>query len=131
MTPPTGSHAPRNAGLDVVRAVAIFLVLVGHCGAFFAAWYGVAFLWQLAVGGFYGVELFFVLSGLLIGRILIGILDAGPTWRAWRVFMTRRWMRTLPVYFLWLAVLALVWPPPDRGLWTVLPWYLTMTQNLA
>ena len=79
-----------------------------------------------------GVELFFVLSGLLIGRLLIGILDRGPTPAAWLRFMTRRWMRTLPLYFVWLLFLAAVWPPPaDGALWRVLPWFLTMTQNLA
>lgn len=126
---PTGARTPRNAGLDVVRSVAILMVLVSHCGAFFTLWYGVGFAWQLAVGGFYGVELFFVLSGLLIGRILIDLLDSGPGWRAWLVFMTRRWMRTLPLYFVWLAVLALLWRPPALG--AILPWYVTMTQNLG
>ena len=134
MTFASRGQAPRSAGLDLVRAIAILLVLLGHCGAFFAWWYGIAFPWQLAVGGFYGVELFFVLSGLLIGRLLIDILDRGPTPRAWLVFMTRRWMRTLPLYFLWLFVLAAFWPPhgPEgRTLWRVLPWFVTMTQNLA
>jgi peptidoglycan/LPS O-acetylase OafA/YrhL len=134
MTFASRGQAPRSAGLDLVRAIAILLVLLGHCGAFFAWWYGIAFPWQLAVGGFYGVELFFVLSGLLIGRLLIDILDRGPTPRAWLVFMTRRWMRTLPLYFLWLFVLAAFWPPhgPEGStLWRVLPWFVTMTQNLA
>jgi peptidoglycan/LPS O-acetylase OafA/YrhL len=136
MTLASRVQAPRSVGLDAVRAVAILMVLVGHCGAFFCWWYGIDFPWQVAVGGFYGVELFFVLSGLLIGRLLIDILDCGPTPRAWLVFMTRRWERTLPLYFLWVFVLAVLWPPQASGadsgtLWRILPWYLTMTQNFA
>jgi peptidoglycan/LPS O-acetylase OafA/YrhL len=46
-----------------------------------------------------GVELFFVLSGFLIGGLLIDISDRQPSLRAWLIFMIRRWMRTLPAYF--------------------------------
>jgi peptidoglycan/LPS O-acetylase OafA/YrhL len=58
----------------------------------------------LGHGGFYGVELFFVLSGFLIGQILIrqGLnLDrAGNV----AVFYVRRWFRTLPLFFLFLLI---------------------------
>ena len=55
-------------------------------------------------GGFYGVELFFVLSGFLIGQILIRAgVDLS---RAGNVtfFYVRRWFRTLPLLFLFLVV---------------------------
>jgi peptidoglycan/LPS O-acetylase OafA/YrhL len=96
----------------------------------------VGFPFQLAAAGFFGVELFFVLSGFLIGRLLIDILDRGSSPRAWLVFMVRRWMRTLPLYYVCVAILLLTWSPqywqPDhRLLWRDLPWFLTLTQNLA
>jgi peptidoglycan/LPS O-acetylase OafA/YrhL len=123
-------------GLDMLRAVAISMVLASHCGSFFALWLGVSIPWQIAVFGFYGVELFFVLSGFLIGRLLLEIIVHKPDFRDWRVFMVRRWLRTLPLYYVCLAVLALVspplwWQPGRAALWRDLPWYLTMTQNLG
>ena len=56
--------------------------------------------------GLMGVELFFVLSGFLIGNILIRtFMKAGEfSMAAVRNFWVRRWMRTLPVYWLILTV---------------------------
>lgn len=51
----------RNFGLDLLRAVAIMLVLVQHAGLN---------PYPIELGRF-GVELFFVLSGFLIGNILL------------------------------------------------------------
>lgn len=128
--------AARSAGLDIVRAIAILLVLVSHYGTYFTAWYGLGFPFQLAALGAYGVELFFVLSGFLIGRLLIDILDRGAGARAWLIFMVRRWMRTLPLYYLCVLVLSVAWPPEfwrpgHAALWRDLPGMLTLTQNLA
>lgn len=126
----------RSAGLDVVRALAIGMVLASHCGGIFGAWLGYALPWQVAVGGFFGVELFFVLSGFLIGGLLLDIIETAPDFRAWRVFMARRWLRTLPLYAAWLVVLAVLWPPDfwvpgHRALWWHLAQWGTLTQNLA
>jgi peptidoglycan/LPS O-acetylase OafA/YrhL len=46
-----------------------------------------------------GVEIFFALSGFLIGRILIGIAGARPAWSDLLVFLVRRAMRTLRCIF--------------------------------
>jgi peptidoglycan/LPS O-acetylase OafA/YrhL len=121
----------------VVRSAAILLVLASHCGDSFATWRGDQAPWWLSVSGFFGVELFFVLSGFLIGRLLIRAIAAKPTMRAWGVFMLRRWMRTLPLYFIWLAFLLALWPPRfwEPGHWALASDYLlryaTLTQNLA
>ena len=111
-----------------MRATAILLVLASHCGDTFAGWLGGRAPEWLSVSGFFGVELFFVLSGFLIGRLLLGIIAEPPSLRAWGVFMARRWMRTLPVYLLWIAVLAVIWPPRP---WDQVLRYATLTQNLA
>ena len=66
-------------------------------------WYGL-----IGHGGFYGVELFFVLSGFLIGRILLRSEQqlAQPVGIA--VFYIRRWFRTLPLFWLFIAINVLL-----------------------
>ncbi len=103
--------AQRNAGLDLVRAIAVLLVMVSHWANNIGAWYRVTAPQFVFDGGEVGVDLFFALSGFLIGRILLDLIDRGPTWRRLGIFLVRRWMRTLPLYWLWLGVLILVWPP--------------------
>jgi peptidoglycan/LPS O-acetylase OafA/YrhL len=51
--------------------------------------------------GFYGVEIFFVLSGFLIGNILVKSYLREPSFKFKTVlnFWMRRWMRTLPLYY--------------------------------
>lgn len=53
--------------------------------------------------GAYGVELFFVLSGWLLGRQLLTELQATGSIRV-RRFLARRWLRTLPIYYVLLGV---------------------------
>ncbi len=103
--------SPRNAGLDLVRAIAVLLVMVSHWANSVGGWYGVAAPQFVFDAGEVGVDLFFGLSGFLIGRILLDLVERGPTWRGLGIFLVRRWMRTLPLYYLWLAVLVAVWPP--------------------
>lgn len=51
--------------------------------------------------GVIGVELFFVLSGFLIGRQL---LNVGEGTQSVKNFWARRWLRTLPNYYLFLGL---------------------------
>ena len=103
---------PRVFGLDVLRALAVGAVVFAHSSPFFAP-VDVAAHTHLAHAMFLashvGVEMFFVLSGFLIGRILLRdpVRDLRGLWRFW----ARRWLRTLPPYYLVLAVLALALPP--------------------
>jgi peptidoglycan/LPS O-acetylase OafA/YrhL len=99
----------RVFGLDVMRASAITLVLFNHTALFFSAhrlFFGAGLL-----AGYFGVELFFVLSGFLIGGILLRTLEVAGAGANLSNFWRRRWLRTLPNYFLFLFVnLALaVW----------------------
>jgi peptidoglycan/LPS O-acetylase OafA/YrhL len=90
----------RVFGLDLVRAVAVTAVLVAHaCDLLEPVFLAPRTAQALAVGG---VELFFVLSGFLIGGIIIDTVRRDPRWVA--TFWVRRWMRTLPNYFVFLAV---------------------------
>ena len=60
--------------------------------------------------GFIGVEIFFVLSGFLIGGILLKQMFAGELDSAsgLAVFWKRRWFRTLPIYYLFLILFLLL-----------------------
>jgi len=81
----------RSFGLDFTRALAIILVVASHFG-------------HTAFGtlGFWGVELFFGLSGFLIGQILWRNFSKTDSWSFRRIFnfWSRRWWRTLPNYYL-------------------------------
>jgi hypothetical protein len=107
----------RLFGLDLVRAVAILLVLLAH-GVLFPGnplgWLPVPALRLSWISGVIGVELFYCLSGFLIGSLLVRIAANGIGWRSAWVFLLRRWMRTLPLYYLILGALVLV-PALDRA----------------
>jgi peptidoglycan/LPS O-acetylase OafA/YrhL len=93
----------RVFGLDLLRAAAIMMVICAHGFVVLYPQFGQV-LGIFGHGGFYGVELFFVLSGFLIGQILIRTgSDLGQTGNV-AVFYVRRWFRTLPLFFLFLIV---------------------------
>jgi peptidoglycan/LPS O-acetylase OafA/YrhL len=98
----------RNLGLDILRSLAIGLVLVAHALSFFTRWTAFDLNALYYVLGFLGVELFFALSGFLIGRILLESVLSERTWPSLRRFYVRRWLRTLPPYYLVLALLPLL-----------------------
>lgn len=94
----------RLPGLDLLRAFAIVWVMLFHAiGA------GLGSPWEpLSATGWMGVDLFFVLSGYLIGWQVLAPLSRGQPLR-WGEFYLRRALRVLPAF---LAVLALylAWP---------------------
>ena len=94
----------RNFGLDLIRCLAILMVLADHS---LLAFYNLPpFKAITAYLGILGVDLFFVLSGFLIGTILIKIhnKDSVTTFKSVKSFWIRRWFRTLPNYFFIFAV---------------------------
>lgn len=107
------------------------MVLASHGRHFLTpAWKGAE---VFRIGGFLGVELFFVLSGFLIGSILWSSFKRAGDRRTWVLgFMTRRGLRTLPTYYLFLIVNALLignMIEPGR-LADLLP-FVVFVQNLA
>jgi peptidoglycan/LPS O-acetylase OafA/YrhL len=94
--------------VDGLRGIAIWLVLLGH---FFVLEYakelgGVSFLALSLCSKFsWGVDLFFVISGFLIGGIL---LDHRHSAALLKTFYLRRALRIWPLYF--LIVLLLLGP---------------------
>ncbi|MBL0911788.1 MAG: acyltransferase [Bacteroidia bacterium] len=103
----TAGTVKRKAGLDIMRACAILLVLLAHTLEY-SGLQGTGILsYHLGVAG---VELFFVLSGFLIGRIILQ-LPSGEgriSFPGLRNFWVRRWFRTIPIYILALFVHAAV-----------------------
>lgn len=93
----------RIYGLDILRAFAILFVVVGHGNNLLPK--RVADVIELFL--FEGVSIFFVLSGFLIGGILIKILEKTHkiTLNSLLDFWLRRWFRTIPNYLLILLIL--------------------------
>ncbi|MBL8898332.1 MAG: acyltransferase [Planctomycetes bacterium] len=95
------SHVP---ALDGLRGLAVLLVLFGHAPLLLAASGSDAGgFWHASRGGWIGVDLFFVLSGFLITRILLGARGSAG---AFRSFWLRRALRIFPLAYAYLAVLA-------------------------
>ena len=94
----------RVFGLDLMRTIAILMVVFGHSLWLFPQ--SQKFIYQIFVlFGFFGVEVFFVLSGFLIGKILYQLyLKDDFSMSQVFSFLKRRWFRTLPNYYLILLV---------------------------
>jgi peptidoglycan/LPS O-acetylase OafA/YrhL len=132
---PRVSSSFRVPELDGLRGVAILLVLIYH-GVFDVLPSSRLLARLMTVGslGWSGVDLFFVLSGFLIGGIL---LDARLSPNYFRTFYWRRAYRILPIYLFAMVLFSLRFVhPAARPLggfsMSVIPWlsYFTFTQNL-
>ncbi len=111
--------------LDGLRAIAVFLVLIQH----FVPQGHV--LLKLITWGTIGVQLFFVLSGFLITRILLDArtrIDCGATTLGFtlRQFHIRRILRIFPVFYV-----SLLRESVREGEWRVLDEYLPQLLALS
>lgn len=114
----------RQPGLDLLRALAVVLVVCYHAGHF-----GLTLPHDVQRFGWVGVDLFFVLSGYLIGGQLLGPLARGERLDLQRFFW-RRALRILPAYLVVLAVYVVF---PSWREWPQMPsaWrFLCFVQNL-
>lgn len=121
------THSTRVHGLDTLRALAVTLVVLHHYVLFVSN--APTFGWVGEIG-WVGVDLFFALSGYLIGnQIFAGMKSPGGF--SLKHFYARRLLRTLPNYWVVLA-LYFLWPA-FRGEAPLLPlWeYATFIQNFA
>jgi peptidoglycan/LPS O-acetylase OafA/YrhL len=99
----TVTQKGRILQLDVLRGVAILLVLCGHMVVWRdnAGW-AAPLARVLQTGGWTGVDLFFVLSGFLIGGLLFREIRRDGSLKAGR-FLVRRAFKIWPAYFVFLA----------------------------
>jgi peptidoglycan/LPS O-acetylase OafA/YrhL len=100
-------HIP---ALDGLRGIAILIVLMFHtCLAPIDSVSNplARGLIHLASVGWTGVDLFFVLSGFLITRILF---DARSATNYFTVFYARRSLRIFPIYYLSVIAIFWIWP---------------------
>jgi len=97
-----GDKHSRVFGLDILRATAILLVLYSHRNLISATDSEHGYFIYLC--GFWGVELFFVLSGFLIGKQLLSLIDNNAGIKDYLHFLKKRWLRTLPLYYLVLGL---------------------------
>lgn len=129
----------RNFGLDVYRTIAIVAVLLSHCIVMFFPTWSQRTPIVYALG--FGVEIFFALSGFLIGGILIRDVVESPhsagAPRKLLTFYAGRWLRTLPLYYfmviLSILLTLLVWPllmtAPPQLHWPMLVANFIFLQN--
>ena len=93
-----------NPALDGLRAVAVVLVMADHCNV------------PVFDQGYFGVDLFFVLSGFLITRLLVNEIDATGRIDLWKFYL-RRLLRLAPALLLLLAAYLVIapslWPQVD------------------
>jgi len=112
------THLP---ALDGVRGIAILLIILFHAETMWlAVFWRFPSLWidgavmRMANSGWIGVDLFFVLSGFLITRILINAREGAGYFRS---FYARRFLRIFPLYYGALFFLIVILPslPGFRG----------------
>ena len=111
--PKPSGPKPRMVGLDVMRFIAVMMVLYAHATnfaetrRFFGGKIGLFFdaLYQLRVGCWVAIDLFFVLSGFLISGLLFQELARTGNVSVSR-FLVRRGFKIYPVF--WVMLLATV-----------------------
>ncbi|HKY56204.1 MAG TPA: acyltransferase [Anaerolineales bacterium] len=101
--------------VDGVRGIAILLVLWYHAPFLFrdlpefsvqhSPWTVLGPFWRMSLGGWIGVDLFFVVSGFLITSILLRVREEAGFLLA---FWGRRALRILPLAVLYLVGLAIL-----------------------
>lgn len=87
-------NSKRIPALDVFRGIAILIVMLAHMRV-------------SNINGNWGVEIFFVLSGFLVGGILIEQFDSGNRIVFWK-FFSKRAFKILPSYYFFLLAGSVV-----------------------
>ena len=123
----TPKKNPRIPGLDLLRAFAICLVMAHH---YHPKPHGMAAMVWIDHYGWSGVDLFFVLSGFLIGCQVLGPFSRGERFD-FGFYGIRRLLRIIPAYAV-VLVLYFAWPsfretPEIRELWR----FLTFSMNIG
>ena len=112
--------------IETLRAIAVLMVLVSHFIPTESEYY-VPYMW-------YGVQLFFTISGFLITYILIGNIQSGDLTRKKIIknFFIRRILRLFPIYYLFVIAFFIL-----RNVFSIYIWkneynwyFFTYLQNM-
>lgn len=119
---------------DLVRGLASLAVFLAHLKPIIFALLGKenndSFQYAyFEMFGILGVEFFFALSGLLLGPILYKQFKKDNVKANLKVFLMRRWFRTLPTYYLGFALFFLVFALQGLEIPKFWPSYLIFMQN--
>jgi len=100
-------HPRRLTEIDALRGVAVAMVLMAHIPGLLMH-YPPGWMIPLVPAFTVGVDIFFAISGFVIGRSLLPDMTrgavAGRRWLTIRRFWLRRAWRLLPAAFLWLVM---------------------------
>ena len=112
--------------LDSLRAIAVILVMINH-------WITYRFINNIPTGKI-GVDVFFVLSGFLITRILFNSRENAESGNASKSrplknFFIRRALRIFPIYYLTLFVLLIFHESTETNIQSAFGWFITYTSN--
>ncbi|BAV09532.1 Peptidoglycan/LPS O-acetylase OafA/YrhL, contains acyltransferase and SGNH-hydrolase domains [Filimonas lacunae] len=112
----------RNTTLDVIRGIAITMVLLHHAAIVeksavpgFPFKQIRLFLCSFTIGGWSGVDLFFVLSGFLVSGLLFKEYNEQRTINAGR-FLIRRFFKIFPSFAVFILLTFLIEQPLQLGL---------------
>jgi peptidoglycan/LPS O-acetylase OafA/YrhL len=118
-------------GLDTLRAFAVIIVIIFHWGPNqFKPGLFNFFYTKLKPDGSFGVDLFFVLSGYLITKILLNARESAPENEKLQIiksFYMRRILRIFPIYFLLIFIVA--YGLSEEFVKANIGYYLTYTSN--
>jgi peptidoglycan/LPS O-acetylase OafA/YrhL len=115
----------RYHGLDTLRAAAIILVFMFH---YYVATHNPLHSFTIGRIGWVGVDLFFVLSGYLIGNQIFSTFIRHDQFSL-KTFYFRRCLRTVPNYLFVLGLYFFIPIFREQPLITPLWKFLTFTQN--
>lgn len=124
------SHSNRIIGLDIIRCFAILRVVYGHGRVLLPEAYHQTYR-NVNILNLDGVSIFFMLSGYLIGGILLKLIyKSNLNQKDLFNFWIRRWFRTIPAYLLiltlvWIYYTSMEFPKPEKGFF----YYVTFLQN--
>lgn len=131
-----------NGALDGLRGVAVLLVLMRHSFELVPGGFGPQWLDDFLGGGYFGVDIFFVLSGFLITSLLLDERESSGAVRM-RSFYGRRMLRLMPALVVMLGVVSIVvvldgatwsslWPTVRSSLFYYQNWHSVWDpENLA
>ncbi len=113
--------------LDAIRAFAVVLVIITH-------WFPVEYSINFYTSVFNGVDIFFVLSGFLITRILLenrneSEIQGTRKGNVVKSFFVRRVLRIFPIYYLTIFVLFIIGPATESDIRNNFVYFFTYTSN--